>query len=175
MQQLKTLDRIAYIVTGVVLVAVVALRYIPPVSDEVFPFDIHLLPAFHALLNSMTAVSLIAALFFIKNKNIKLHQRSIYAAMGFSAIFLVSYIVYHFATEPTPFGGEGAVKTVYYILLASHIILAAVILPFIFLTFNRGFTNNVEKHKKMARWVFPLWLYVAITGVAVYFMIAPYY
>jgi len=171
----KKLDRIAIVVTVVVLVAVVALRYVPPVNADIFPFDIHILPALHAVLNSLTAVSLLAAIYFIKNKNVKLHQRSIYVAMGLSALFLTSYITYHFATEPTKFGGEGTIKIVYFVLLITHIIAAAMILPFILFTFIRGYTMQVEAHKRIAKWTFPIWLYVAITGPICYLMLMPYY
>lgn len=172
---MKRLDRIAIVLTVVVLVAVVALRYVPPVGEAAFPFDIHILPAFHAILNSLTAVMLLAAIYFIKNKNVKMHQRAIYVAMGLSALFLISYVTYHFVTEPTRFGGEGTIKVLYLILLLTHIIAAAIILPFILFTFIRGYTMQVEAHKRIAKWTFPIWLYVAITGPICYFMLMPYY
>jgi putative membrane protein len=96
-------------------------------------------------------------------------------AMGLSALFLVSYVTYHFATEPTRFGGEGAVKIIYLILLITHIITAAIILPFILFTFIRGYAMQVEAHKRIAKWTFPIWLYVAITGPICYLMLMPYY
>ena len=110
----KKLDGIAIIVTAVVLVLVVALRYLPAVAEGALPFDVHVLPALHAVLNSLTAVALITAIYFIKQKNVKLHQRFIFVAMGLSALFLVSYVTYHLVTEPTSFGGEGAIKTIYF-------------------------------------------------------------
>lgn len=171
----KKLDNIAKVVTGVVLLAVIGLRYIPPVSEDVFPFDIHILPALHAVLNSLTAVALMTAIFFIKKKDVKNHQRMIYVAMGLSAMFLVSYITYHFATEPTKFGGEGAIKVIYFILLITHIIAAAAILPFILFTFIRGYAMKIPEHKRLAKWTFPIWMYVAITGPICYFMLMPYY
>ncbi len=171
----KKLDRIAVVITIVVIGVVVALREIPPVSGDVFPFDIHILPALHAMLNSMTAVALLAAVYFIKQKNVKLHQRSIYVAMGLSALFLISYITYHFATEPTKFGGEGTIKLIYLILLLTHIVSAAIILPFILFTFIRGYTMQIAAHKRIAKWTFPIWLYVAITGPICYLMLMPYY
>jgi putative membrane protein len=171
----KKMDKWAIGVSVFVLIAVVALRYLPAIEVGSLPFDIHILPALHALLNSLTAIALVLALWFVKNKNIKMHQTMIYTAMALSALFLVSYVVYHFLTEPTKFGGEGAIRMVYFILLASHIILAAVILPFILFTFIRGYTMQIEAHKRIAKWTFPLWLYVAVTGPICYFMLMPYY
>ena len=95
--------------------------------------------------------------------------------MAFSAIFLLSYIAYHFLTEPTRFGGEGTIKVIYLVLLLTHILAAAVILPFILFTFIRGYLMQVESHKRIAKWTFPIWMYVAITGPICYLMLQPYY
>ncbi len=171
----KKLDKWAIGVSAFVLIAVVALRYMPQLGAENFPFDIHLLPPLHAILNSLAAISLIAALYFVKQKNIKMHQKMIYAAMVLSALFLVSYVVYHAVTAPTVFGGEGAIKVIYLILLITHVVLAAAILPFILFTFIRGYTMQIPAHKRLARWTFPLWLYVAVTGPICYLMLMPYY
>ena len=169
----KKLDKWAIGVSVFVLIAVVALRFMPQLGEDVMPFDIHMLPALHAVLNSLVAVTLIAAIWFIKNKNINMHQRMIYVSMALSALFLVSYVVYHAITEPTKYGGDLGI--VYYPLLISHIILAAVILPFILFTFIRGYTQQIEAHKRIAKWTFPLWLYVAVTGPICYLMLLPYY
>jgi putative membrane protein len=171
----KKLDKWAIGVSAFVLVAVIILRYMPQLGEDVLPFDIHLLPRLHAILNSLAAVSLLAALWFVKQKNITMHKRMIVTAMVLSALFLVSYVVYHALTEPTKFGGEGAIKVVYFFLLATHVILAAAILPFILLTFIRGYTMQIPAHKRLARWTFPLWLYVALTGPVCYLMLMPYY
>jgi putative membrane protein len=170
----KKLDKIAWIVTAVVLIVVVALRYIPPMSGDL-PFDVHLMPAFHAIMNTLTAIALGAAVYFVKQKNINMHRNMIFAAMAFSAIFLLSYIAYHFLTEPTRFGGEGTIKVIYLVLLLTHILAAAVILPFILFTFIRGYLMQVESHKRIAKWTFPIWMYVAITGPICYLMLQPYY
>lgn len=169
----KKLDKWAIGVSVFVLIAVVALRFMPQLGEDVMPFDIHMLPALHAVLNSLVAVTLIAAIWFIKNKNVNMHQRMIYVSMALSALFLVSYVVYHAITEPTKYGGDLGI--VYYPLLISHIILAAVILPFILFTFIRGYTRQIEAHKRIAKWTFPLWLYVAVTGPICYLMLLPYY
>lgn len=171
----KKLDKIAWIVTGVVLIAVVALRYIPPMEVGNLPFDVHMMPAFHAIMNTLTAIALGISIYFIKQKNITMHRNMIFAAMAFSAIFLVSYVVYHFLTPPTRFGGEGVIKVIYLILLLTHVLAAAVILPFILFTFIRGYLMQVEAHKRIAKWTFPIWMYVAITGPICYLMLAPYY
>ncbi len=167
----KRLNRWAYVISAVVLLLVGLMRRVK--ID--LGFDFSFLPPFHASLNALCAVILVVALWHIKNGRREQHRRAIYAAMVCSALFLVSYVLYHFTTPETRFGGEGAIKTVYFFLLITHVILAAVILPFVLLTFTRAYTGQYERHKKMARWVFPLWLYVAITGPICYLMLKPYY
>lgn len=167
----KKMNLLAYVVSVVVLLLVGLMRRVK--FD--LGIDFHFLPPLHASLNALTAVILLLALYFIKNKQIENHRKAIYAAMVCSALFLVSYVLYHFTTPETRFGGTGAIRTVYFILLITHVVLAAAILPFILLTFNRAYTAQYERHKKMARWVFPLWLYVAITGPVCYLMLKPYY
>lgn len=140
------------------------------------PFmDLSFFPKFHAFLNSIVAILLVLGLYFIKNNKIDLHKAVMFTAFIVSSVFLLSYVFYHsFATE-TRFGGEGVIKVFYLLLLASHIILAAIMMPFILMTFYYAWTEKLEKHRKLAKWVWPFWFYVAVTGVVVYFMIAPYY
>ena len=167
----KKLNRIAIVVSFLVLVLVgVMLRVKLDLG-----YDFSFLPPYHALFNTLVAISLIAALLFIKKKNVKAHKRAIYSAMFFSALFLVCYVLYHFTTAETTFCKEGGIRTVYFILLISHIVLAGVSLPFILFTFIKGYTNQVEQHKKIARWVYPIWLYVAISGPICYLMLKPCY
>lgn len=161
----------AYVLSVVVLLLVGMMRRVKIDLGIDFSF----LPPVHASLNALAAVILVFAYYFIRKKNILAHRRSIYAAMVCSALFLVSYVLYHFTTPETKFGGTGILRTIYFFVLITHVILAAVILPFILLTFNRAYTAQYERHKKMARWVFPLWLYVAITGPICYLMLRPYY
>jgi putative membrane protein len=168
----KRLNIIAIIVSAVVLLAIVLMRK-PEKLD--LGMDFSFLPPVHATFNALAAVALIFALYFIKQKNMQAHRNCIYTAMAFSALFLVSYVLYHSTTPETKYGGQGTMRTVYFLLLITHVILAAVILPFIFFTFNRAFTGQYERHKKMARWVYPLWLYVAISGPICYLMLKPYY
>jgi putative membrane protein len=167
----KKMNRVAYVVSFVVLLLVGLMRrYKIPTS-----IDFSFLPPIHASLNALAAVMLVLALYFVKNRQLENHRNAIYAAMVCSALFLVSYVLYHFTTPETRYGGTGIMRSIYFFLLLTHVVLAAVILPFILLTFNRAFTNQFERHKKMARWVFPLWLYVAVTGPICYLMLKPYY
>ncbi|MCB0529743.1 MAG: DUF420 domain-containing protein [Saprospiraceae bacterium] len=167
----KKLNTAAYVVSAVVLLLVGLMRrYKIDVG-----IDFSFLPPVHASLNALTAVILLFAFYYIKNKQIEKHRRSIYAAMLCSALFLISYVLYHFTTPETKYGGEGLMRTVYFFLLITHVVLAGLILPFILLTFTRAYTGQYERHKKMARWVFPLWLYVALTGPICYLMLRPYY
>jgi len=167
----KKLNIVAYILTVVVLGLVGAMRRVKIDVD----FDTSMLPAVNASLNTLASIFLIMALVFIKKKNVKAHKNAIYAAMVCSIFFLLTYVAYHFTTEETRFCKEGMIRTVYFIVLISHIILAAGIFPFILFTFIRGFTGQVERHRKMAKWVFPIWFYVAITGPIVYLMLKPCY
>ncbi len=172
MPELKTLDRIAYVLSVVVIAIVILMR---PAERFDVDFDTSWMPLFHAVVNSLAAVFLTSALVFIKKKNITMHRNMIFGAMICSFFFLLSYVVYHFTTPETNYCGVGSIRTVYFIILISHIILAGLSLPFILLTFNRGITMTTDKHKRMARWVYPVWLYVMITGPVVYLMLRPCY
>jgi len=167
----KRLNVVAYVVSAVVLLLVGAMRRYKIPTDIDFSF----LPPVHASLNALCAVILLFAFYFIKNKQVENHRRAIYAAMVCSALFLISYVLYHFTTPETRYGGQGLMRRVYFFFLITHVVLAGAILPFILLTFTRAYTNQFERHKKMARWVFPLWLYVAVTGPICYLMLRPYY
>ncbi len=133
------------------------------------------LPPIYATINGITACVLIVAVFQIKNGNRVLHERLMKFAIILSALFLVLYILYHMTSDSTKFGGEGAIKYVYYFILLTHIVLSIAVIPFVLITYVRAITNNFERHKKIAKITFPLWLYVAISGVIVYIMISPYY
>ncbi len=138
-------------------------------------FDVHVFAKFNAFINSVIAVLLIAALFAVKSGRYELHKRTMMAALILSILFLVSYIAHHLLAGDTKFGGRGSIKTIYFFILATHIFLAAVILPFILFTAYRALIGEYESHKKLARITWPLWFYVAITGPIVYLMISPYY
>lgn len=144
-------------------------------TDFVWPFDVHVLPLINAVLNGTTALLLIGALIAAKNKNIDLHTRLIYTSMILSILFLVVYIMYHTTAGHTKFGGEGTSKVVYLVLLLTHIVLAAIQAPFVLYAFLYGYTGQIEKHQKIVKFSYPIWLYVSITGVICYLMISPYY
>ena len=169
--KLKRLDYIAYAVSVVVIVLVVLMRRVK--ID--LGFDFSFLPPLHASLNAITAILLVLAFLQIKKKKIEVHKKLMITAMITSVLFLISYVLYHFTTEETRFCKEGSIRYVYFFLLITHVILAGIILPFILITFNRGFLMVVEKHRKLAKWVYPLWLYVAITGPVLYLMLMPCY
>ena len=168
----KRTNLLIAIISIVVPVLVAILIYTPAFHLNV---DVSFLPALNAVLNSTVTVLLLLGYYFIRNKNRKAHKLSMLSAFSLSALFLISYIVYHSSTEETTFGGEGPVRYVYFIILITHIILAAAIMPFILITLSRALSERFDKHRKIARITFPLWLYVSVTGVIIYFMISPYY
>ena len=133
------------------------------------------LPPIYASINGFTALLLITAFWAIKNKKIKLHELLMKIAIICSVLFLIMYVAYHMTSDSTKFGGEGVVMYVYYFILITHILLSIVVIPFVLITYVRAITKNFERHKKTARITFPLWLYVAVSGVVVYIMISPYY
>jgi len=163
----RKLNRIAWIITVVILGVVGMMRQIHIDTSIDFSF----LPTFHSTLNAITAIILIAALIKIKQGNVLAHRRLMVTAIISSCIFLLSYITFHVTTPETVYCGIGAVRIVYLTILITHVVLAAVIVPFILFTFIRAYTNQFERHRRMARWVFPVWLYVAISGPVVYLML----
>jgi len=138
-------------------------------------FNPHIFAAISAMLNSTVSILLIVAFIAVKNKKFELHKRLMLVAIVLSVLFLVSYISHHLLAGETKYGGAGTLRYVYYFILATHIPLAAIILPFILFTAYRSLTGEYAAHKKIARYTWPLWLYVSITGVLVYLMISPYY
>tara|TARA_B100000768_G_scaffold167018_1_gene170823 strand:+ start:250 stop:768 length:519 start_codon:yes stop_codon:yes gene_type:complete len=157
---------------SVVIPVVVAILFtvrIPNVASLSF------LPPIYATINGITAVILLIALKAIKSKNIKLHQNLMKTAIALSLVFLLMYVAYHMTSDSTSYGGEGFIRYVYFFILISHIILSIGIIPMVLFTYVRAYTKQFEDHKKIARYTFPIWLYVAVTGVIVYFMISPYY
>jgi putative membrane protein len=133
------------------------------------------LPPIYSSLNALTAVLLVLALVAIKSKKIKLHQRLMQTCIALSLVFLVMYIAYHMTTDPTPFGGEGLIKSIYFFILISHILLSIALIPLVLISYVRAFQEEFPAHKKISKITFPIWLYVAVTGVVVYLMISPYY
>ena len=133
------------------------------------------LPPIYASINGLTAILLIWAVSAIKKGNAKLHERLIKLCMVCSSLFLVMYVAYHMTSDSTSYGGEGLIRYVYFFILITHIVLSVIIIPFVLFTFVRGIAGAYERHKKLARITYPMWLYVAVTGVVVYLMISPYY
>jgi putative membrane protein len=133
------------------------------------------LPPIYATINAFTAVLLILAFLAIKKEKIQLHEKLMKTAILMSVLFLCMYILHHMTSDSTKYGGDGFLRTIYYIILISHILLSMVVIPFVLITYVRAITNQIELHKKIARITFPLWLYVALSGVFVYLLISPYY
>ncbi len=133
------------------------------------------LPPIYATINGITAVLLVVAVWMIKNKKRKTHELLMKLCIGLSALFLIMYLAYHMTSEATTYGGEGTIKYVYYFILISHILLSVGVIPLVLITYVRALAQRFDRHKKIARITFPLWLYVAVSGVLVYLMISPYY
>lgn len=133
------------------------------------------LPPIYATINGVTAILLILAVIQIKNGNRFLHEVFMKSCIFLSVLFLLMYVAYHMTSDPTPYGGEGVVRYIYYFILISHIILSIAVIPFVLVTYTRAILGKFDRHKKIAKITFPIWLYVAVTGVIVYLMIAPYY
>jgi putative membrane protein len=138
-------------------------------------FNVHIFATFNAIINTIIAILLVVALIAVKSKKYTLHKNLMLLALIFSILFLVSYIAHHLLAGETKFGGTGAIKVIYLIILFTHIFLAAIILPFILFTAYRALTAEFPLHKKIARYTWPLWMYVAVTGPIVYLFISPYY
>lgn len=138
-------------------------------------YDFSFLPPIYASINGLTAIFLIAAVIAVKNGRRLLHERLMKTCIFLSAAFLVMYVIYHLTSESTSFGGEGTIKYIYFFILITHIFLSIGVVPLVLFTYARALSGNFERHRALAKFTFPLWLYVAITGVVVYFMISPYY
>lgn len=138
-------------------------------------YDLSFLPPIYASINGLTALLLIFAVLAIKRGNRSRHELLMKICIGLSSLFLIMYVAYHITSESTPFGGQGFIRYVYYFILITHIILSVTVIPFVLFTFSRALSGNFERHKALAKFTFPIWLYVAITGVVVYWMISPYY
>ena len=167
----KKFNRLITIVSILVPIVVAALFGVRLPGVEPLSF----LPPIYASINGLTAVLLIIAVIAIKNRNRKLHQRLMTACIFLSMIFLLMYVAYHMTSDSTPYGGEGKLRYVYFIILISHILLSIAIIPMVLFTYARAYLQKFEQHRKLAKITFPIWLYVAISGVVVYLMISPYY
>ncbi len=179
----------AIIIVSIAIPAAVAFLILVPAGKIDFGFNTRILPLFHAILNSSTAILLLASLYFIKNGQVRAHKTANLIAVVLSTIFLVSYVIYHASNPSTRFGDldhdgllsdeekqqAGAARYIYYFILSSHIMLSGIIIPFVLFTLQRAYQEKFDKHRKLAKITWPMWLYVAVTGVVVYVMISPYY
>lgn len=164
------------IVLSIIIPLVVAVLFSVNLRDlgyDVKPLTF--LPPIYASINGLTAILLVSAVVAIKNGNQKLHERLVKICIACSIAFLGMYVAYHMTSESTPYGGEGFLRPLYFFILISHILLSIIIIPIVLITFVRGLSGNYSGHRKIAKFAFPLWLYVAVTGVVIYLMISPYY
>lgn len=164
------------VVVSIAIPLVVALLFGVKLKDFGYNVEpLSFLPPIYATINGLTAVVLFTAVWAVKNGKRKLHENLMKFAIGLSIAFLAMYVAYHMTADSTKFGGEGVVKYVYFFILLTHIVLSVIIIPFVLVTYVRALAERFDKHKKLARITYPMWLYVAVTGVIVYLMISPYY
>jgi putative membrane protein len=159
------------IILSIVIPVVVAVLF----GVKIPGYDTSFLPPIYATINGITAVILVLAVISIKNGKRKLHENLMKLAILCSLLFLLGYVTYHMTSDSTAYGGPKSTAMVYYFILISHIVLSIAVIPLVLITYLKGWAGNFESHKKMAKITFPIWLYVAITGVIVYVMISPYY
>ncbi|MFY8020109.1 MAG: DUF420 domain-containing protein [Bacteroidia bacterium] len=174
-QKDKNIFRLAMAISVVVFIAVVVLNKQVLPKPDVLPSWTYQLPLLNAIINGTCSVLLLLSLYFIKKKNINAHKNINITAFFLSSLFLISYVLYHWLASDTHFPEDNPLRPVYLSILISHIILAAIVLPLVLMSFYRGLMLQVDLHKKLVRFAYPIWLYVTITGVIVYLMISPYY
>lgn len=165
----------AIIALSIILIGAIGVLAGMPGSDDFNAFDITILPLLNAIFNTFTFLFLVCALIAILKRNIKIHRRFIYGAFITTALFLVTYVSYHFLAPSTPYGGAGFMKGFYFFILITHILLAAAIVPLALTSVARAWNREYERHRKIVRWTMPIWLYVSFSGVLVYLLISPYY
>ncbi|MBB6272518.1 putative membrane protein [Pedobacter cryoconitis] len=165
-------------VTWVLTIAInglISLAFFLPKISSFKGYDFSKLPLINAILNGLTFLALLIALCAIRRKKIRLHRTSVFLAFSFTSLFLFSYLLYHFSTPSTNYGGEGILRVVYFFILVTHIFLAALVVPLALLSIALGLNNQISRHRKIAKWTMLIWLYVSLTGVIVYLLISPYY
>ncbi|HLT81792.1 MAG TPA: DUF420 domain-containing protein [Cyclobacteriaceae bacterium] len=138
-------------------------------------YDTSFLPPIYATINGITALLLVAGYLAIRSKRIVLHRRLMKSCIALSASFLIMYVIYHMTSDSTPYEGTGWIRGVYYFILISHIVLSVAVVPLVLITFSRALSGNFERHRALAKFALPVWLYVAVSGVIVYLMISPFY
>ncbi|UYZ65252.1 DUF420 domain-containing protein [Hymenobacter weizhouensis] len=167
--------KVLMVALAAIIPVAVAILYLFPGVFVIPGLEVRRLPAVNAVLNSLTAVLLMLGYYFIRRRNVARHRAMMGLAFLLGSLFLVSYVAYHSQVPSTKFGGEGLIRGVYYFLLLTHILLAAVTVGLVLFTLYYALTEQFGRHRRIARWTYPIWLYVSVTGVLVYFMIAPYY
>lgn len=172
MREKKDPYRKAIITLSVLIPLAVAVLFGMP---KIEGYDTSFLPPIYATINGITALLLVVAVVAVKNGRQILHERIMKVCIGLSALFLTLYLAYHLTSESTSFGGEGPIRYVYFFILITHILLSIGVIPLVLFTFVKGLTRDLKRHRALAKYTFPLWLYVAVTGVVVYLMISPYY
>ena len=175
---LNTSDKIAVpVIIGlsIAVPVIVLILMLMPERYNIFGTDTITFPLFHGFLNLLTAVLLTVGYFYMQAGKYIQHRNTMIAAFGLSAVFLVSYVLSKISNEPVPYGGEGVMRYIYFFILITHIVLSAIIVPLVLFTMYRGLKGEYDKHRKIARWTFPIWLYVAVTGVLVFMFMMPYY
>ena len=171
----KEVFRLVFTVSVLVFLLVLLLnKRFFPVPDTIPKFA-YFLPKLNAFINGTCFILLLISLYFVKKKRFDIHQKLNIAAFFLSSVFLISYVIYHYLVPETSFGGDGFIKSFYYFILLTHIVLAAIVLPIILLSFYYGLNDMRVKHKKIVRWSYPIWVYVTFTGVLVYLFLSPYY
>jgi putative membrane protein len=185
----KLANRLIWAVSIIVFIAVAGMSRVNLSKVVTLPFNVHVFATINAIVNSLVAILLVAGIITAKNKNYAMHKKIMLSAITLSIVFLVSYICHHLLAGDTKYGDldhdavlslnekmmAGSTRYVYYALLLTHIPLAAIILPFILFTAYRALTGEYEKHKKLVRFTWPVWFFVAVSGVVVYWMISPFY
>ncbi len=171
MEQSQEPYRKLIIVLSVVIPLAVALLF----RVKIEGYDFSFLPPIYASINGLTAILLLVGLWAIRSGHREWHERIMKTCIALSASFLLMYVAYHMTSDSTSYGGEGAIKYIYFFILITHILLSVAVVPMVLFTFSRALSGNFEKHRALARFTFPIWLYVAVTGVVVYLMISPYY
>ena len=162
------------LVLSAVVFLLVVFLYNLPQADHVPPF-VKILPRLNAIINGTCTILLLISFYCIKKRKIELHKKLNILTFVLSSVFLLSYVTFHSFGIETKFPAGNPVRPLYLFILLSHILLAAIVLPLVLLSFHRGLKGQVEKHRRLTRWSFPIWLYVTFTGVVVYLMISPYY
>ena len=171
----KLFKRIFIVISILIPVVVGVLLYIPKGEMTSTNNWIYTLPFYNAIINTLTSILLILGFYFVKSGQVRFHKASMITAFLLGALFLVFYVIYHSNAESTKFGGEGAVRFVYFFFLITHILLAFIVVPLVLSAIYFAVSQKIEQHRRIVKYTFPVWLYVSVTGVIVYLMISPYY